>query len=67
MDWLRPAAWFAIHAVPLALLQFATRRAGDESDNDAWPWQVRGWLYVAMFLAIASSSGGEVDFIYFQF
>jgi len=67
VDWLKPAFWFAIHALPLALLQFATRRAGDEIEINAWPWQARSLVYGLMFLAIASSTGGEVEFIYFQF
>ena len=67
VDWLKPALWFAIHALPLALLQFAARRSGDESDNSEWPWPARGIVYVLMFLAVASSTVGEVEFIYFQF
>ena len=67
VDWLKPALWFAIHALPLALLQFAARHSGDESDNDQWPWPARGVIYVLMFLAVASSTSGEVEFIYFQF
>lgn len=67
VDWLKPALWFAIHALPLALLQFAARHSGDESDNDKWPWPARGVVYLLMFLAITSSTGGEVEFIYFQF
>ena len=60
VDWLKPA-------LPLALLQFAARRSGDESDNSEWPWPARGIVYVLMFLAVASSTVGEVEFIYFQF
>ena len=67
VDWLKPALWFAIHAVPLALLQFATRRAGDEVEINTWPWPARSLVYGLMVLAIASSTGGEVEFIYFQF
>ena len=67
VDWLKPALWFAIHALPLALLQFAARHSGDESDNDKWSWPARGVIYVLMFLAVASSTSGEVEFIYFQF
>ncbi len=67
VDWLKPALWFAIHAVPLALLQFATRRAGDEVEINTWPWPARSLVYGLMILAIASSTGGDVEFIYFQF
>ena len=67
VDWLKPALWFALHAVPLALLQFATRRAGDEVEINTWPWPARSLVYGLMALAIASSTGGEVEFIYFQF
>jgi D-alanyl-lipoteichoic acid acyltransferase DltB (MBOAT superfamily) len=67
VDWLKPALWFAIHALPLALLQFATRRAGDEIEINGWPWLARSFVYGLMFLAIASSTGGDVEFIYFQF
>ena len=67
VDWLKPALWFAIHAVPLALLQFATRGANDEVEIGAWPWPARSLVYGLMFLAIASSTSGEVEFIYFQF
>ncbi len=56
-----------IHAAPLALIQFATRRAQDEVEIDHWPWLARGFVYVLMFFAIASSTIGEVEFIYFQF
>jgi D-alanyl-lipoteichoic acid acyltransferase DltB (MBOAT superfamily) len=67
VDWLKPALWFAIHALPLALLQFATRRANDEVEINSWPWAARSFVYVLMLLAIASSTSGEVEFIYFQF
>ena len=67
VDWLKPALWFALHAVPLALLQFATRRAGDEVEINTWPWPARSLVYGLMALAIASSTSGDVEFIYFQF
>jgi len=67
VGWRSPALWFAIHATPLALLQFAARRRDDEVEIDHWPWIGRGLLYGFMFLAIASSTGGDVEFIYFQF
>ena len=51
----------------VALLQFATRRANDEVEIDHWPWPARSLTYVLMFLAIVSSTSGEVEFIYFQF
>jgi alginate O-acetyltransferase complex protein AlgI len=67
VDWRSPALWLAIHAVPLALLQFATRRANDEVEINHWPWPARSLTYVLMFLAIVSSTSGDVEFIYFQF
>ena len=67
VDWLKPAFWFAIHTLPLALLQFATRRSGDEIEIDSLPWPARSLVYGLMFLAIASSTSGDVEFIYFQF
>ena len=67
VDWLKPALWFAIHAVPLLLLQIAVRAKGDEAEIDDWPWPARSLVYLLMFLAVTSSTGGEVEFIYFQF
>jgi alginate O-acetyltransferase complex protein AlgI len=67
VDWLRPALWFLIHAAPLVVLQFAVRRTEDESEIDHWPWPARSLAYGLMFLAIVSSTGAEVEFIYFQF
>jgi hypothetical protein len=67
VDWLRPAFWFLIHAVPLALLEFTTRHVEEDSDLDHWPWLARSLAYGLMFLGIVSSTGGDVEFIYFQF
>ena len=67
VNWRLPALWLVIHAAPLALLQFAVRRRDDEVEIDDWPWLSRGLLYGFMFLAIASSTSGDVEFIYFQF
>ncbi len=65
--WARPALWLALHAVPLLLLQWATRRARDEVELPDWPWPVRGLAFLMLFLAVASSAVSEQEFIYFQF
>jgi hypothetical protein len=65
--WWRPALWVLCHALPLLALQLATWRARDEVETGNWPWVVRGAAYAAMFVAIATSSAGNVAFIYFQF
>jgi alginate O-acetyltransferase complex protein AlgI len=67
VDWVKPLGWFALHALPLVLLQLATWKSRDEVEIAHWPWPVRGFVYGVMFLAIASSAAGEKDFIYFQF
>ncbi|MBI3880050.1 MAG: MBOAT family protein [Verrucomicrobia bacterium] len=67
LPWRKPALWLALHAVPLLVIQFLTRRKQDEVEISAWPWPARGVAYAAMFVAVASSAGGDVDFIYFQF
>lgn len=65
--WVKPSLWLALHAAPLLLLQWATRRARDEVELPDWPWPVRGLAFVVLFLAIASSAVSEQEFIYFQF
>ena len=67
LPWLKPAAWLVIHAVPLLLLQWATRGRQDESDLDHLSWPVRGVVFIFMFMLFASASSGEQEFIYFQF
>jgi D-alanyl-lipoteichoic acid acyltransferase DltB (MBOAT superfamily) len=67
VDWVKPLGWLALHILPLILLQLATWKARDEIENQHWPWPVRAIVYGVMFLAIASSSAGEQEFIYFQF
>jgi hypothetical protein len=67
VEAFRPAMWLLIHAVPLVALQFLTRRAEDEVELDGWPWLARSFVYGLMFLAVASSTSGDVEFIYFQF
>jgi len=66
-DWLKPAFWLALHAVPLLLLQLATLRARDEVEFGHWPWAARGLVFVILFMGIASSAVSEQEFIYFQF
>lgn len=65
--WLKPAAWLALHAVPLLLLQWVTRHARDEVELSEWPWPARGLAFALLFLAVASSAVSEQEFIYFQF
>ena len=65
--WVKPACWLVLHAVPLLLLQWATRHARDEVELPEWPWPVRGLAFALLFLAVASSAVSEQEFIYFQF
>ncbi|MEQ2005768.1 MAG: MBOAT family O-acyltransferase [Limisphaerales bacterium] len=65
--WLKPALWLTLHAIPLLLLQWATRRARDEVELPDWPWLARGLAFIVLFLAVASSAVSEQEFIYFQF
>ncbi len=65
--WVKPAGWLALHATPLLLLQWATRRARDEVELPDWPWPARGLAFVVLFLAVAGSAVSEQEFIYFQF
>ncbi len=66
--WARPALWLALHALPLLLLQWATRRSRDEVELPAdWSWSARGLVFTLLFLAVASSAVSEQEFIYFQF
>jgi len=65
--WVKPALWLALHAVPLLLLQWATRHARDEVELPEWPWPARGLAFIILFLAVASSAVSEQEFIYFQF
>ncbi len=63
----RPAAWVAIHVVPLLLWQWGTASARDEAATEGWPWGVRGLAYLIALLLVASSTAGDQEFIYFQF
>ena len=65
--WAKPACWLALHAIPLLLLQWATRHARDEVELPDWPWFARGLAFTLLFLAVASSAVSEQEFIYFQF
>ncbi len=65
--WVKPALWLALHAIPLILLQWATRHARDEVELPDWPWPARGLAFTVLFLAVASSAVSEQEFIYFQF
>lgn len=67
LPWLKPAAWLLIHIAPLLLLQFLTRRRGDEASLDHLGWPARGVIFILLFLLAASASSEDQDFIYFQF
>lgn len=64
---LRPAGWVALHVLPLLFLQAATRGRKDESDNEHWPWPIRGVGYALATMAIVASASQDQEFIYFQF
>src|SRR5208283_5182462 len=59
----KASRWVLLHAAPLVALQLATWKGRDEVENAAWPWPVRGVVYTLMFLAVATSAGGNVTFI----
>jgi D-alanyl-lipoteichoic acid acyltransferase DltB (MBOAT superfamily) len=67
LDWVRPFWWLLFHSLPLLALQAATWKDRDEVEMLRWPWPVRGVVYGLLFLAVASSTAGEPEFIYFQF
>ena len=66
-DWIHPVGWWALHVVPLLLLQLAAWRSQDESEFTHFPWPVRGLIYTLLFLLVASSVAPDAEFIYFQF
>lgn len=67
LAWHGPAAWLALHVVPLLVLQFVTRRGVDETSLEHRPWPLRALDYSVLFLLVASSMALEQEFIYFQF
>jgi D-alanyl-lipoteichoic acid acyltransferase DltB (MBOAT superfamily) len=67
VGWLTPAYWLLFHAVPLLLLQAVTWKAQEETEFADRPWAVRGLIYALLVLLVVSSSGSDVEFIYFQF
>ncbi len=66
-EWTGPALWVAIHALPVCGLQLLTWKERDEAKIGIGPWPVRGLAYAVLFLAIASATSTEQEFIYFQF
>jgi len=67
VSWIKPACWLLLHAAPLLLLQLGTRHTRDEVDIRHFPWAARGVTYAVLFLAVASSTVNDTEFIYFQF
>lgn len=67
IGWLTPAYWLLFHAVPLLALQAVTWKAQEETEFAGQPWLVRGTIYLLLFLCVVTSSGSDVEFIYFQF
>lgn len=67
VGWVKPAYWFVLHAIPLLALQAVTWKARDEAELLHLPWVLRGVIYAALVVAIASSMATDVEFIYFQF
>ena len=74
-DWQGPAAWVALHVVPLALLEAmmgGARAARDPAAAADAPMAHRGWpqrslAWMILVLLLASSALIEQEFLYFQF
>ena len=74
-DWQGPAAWVALHVVPLALLESmmgGARAARDPAAAAEAPMAHRGWpqrslAWMILVLLLASSALIEQEFLYFQF
>jgi D-alanyl-lipoteichoic acid acyltransferase DltB (MBOAT superfamily) len=62
-----PYFWLVFHAAPLLLLQAFTWKYRDEVELGRWAWPARGFAYSVLFLAVATSTVTDVEFIYFQF
>jgi D-alanyl-lipoteichoic acid acyltransferase DltB (MBOAT superfamily) len=67
VGWLAPTYWLLFHALPLLALQALTWKAQEETELGELPWAVRGVVYLFLFLFVVTSSGGDIEFIYFQF
>lgn len=67
VGWHGPLGWVALHVAPLLALQWASRRAGDESALGHRGWPLRALDYSMLFLLVASSLVLDQEFIYFQF
>jgi D-alanyl-lipoteichoic acid acyltransferase DltB (MBOAT superfamily) len=67
LPWASSSIWLLIHIVPLILLQFLTWKYQDETNLSRLAWPVRGVIYALMILMIVSSTGHDIEFIYFQF
>ncbi|MCX7272294.1 MAG: hypothetical protein NTV19_03650, partial [Burkholderiales bacterium] len=74
-DWQGPAAWVALHVVPLAVLEWmmgGARAAQDPAAAADAPMAHRGWpqrslAWMILVLLLASSALIEQEFLYFQF
>ena len=67
IGWQKPFLWLLLHGGLLAGLQWLARRRRDEVELAHLPWVARGFVYMLLFLAVASSMSSEQEFIYFQF
>lgn len=67
LPWKSSLGWLLIHTLPLILLQLLTLKYRHESGLRAWPWPVKGLVYVLLVLLVVSSSEQDREFIYFQF
>jgi D-alanyl-lipoteichoic acid acyltransferase DltB (MBOAT superfamily) len=65
--WVQPAYWLLVHVLPLLALQALAWRTREETELDHLPWGVRGVVYLVLTLAVLTSSGADVEFLYFQF
>jgi hypothetical protein len=66
-EWLRPMKFLLFHVVPLWWIQSYSIKQADEAAFGRFHWVIRGGTYVFMGALIACSSGGNQEFIYFQF
>jgi D-alanyl-lipoteichoic acid acyltransferase DltB (MBOAT superfamily) len=67
LSWSKPAAWVALHVLPLLLLQIITWKQRDETNLQHLAWGWRTVIYLLLVVAITSATSSEQEFIYFQF
>jgi D-alanyl-lipoteichoic acid acyltransferase DltB (MBOAT superfamily) len=66
-EWVRPLKFLLFHLGPLWWIQIYSIKQADEVAFGRFHWLVRGGTYAFMGALIACSSGGNQEFIYFQF